>query len=308
MAFYTAYGLTIQSVLPLPELIAHQAPPDVVIRLESHSVIASLMPPTDYSIGVFNDGIFFWWDDVGILTATHGREIVVAPIADVDEQWFRGFIINEAMAAMLHQRGKLVLHGSAAVIDDGVVVFIGRSGQGKSTTAAALQVRGHLAIVDDVVAIDLDYMAGVPHVLPAFPQVKLWPEAVAALGHDVDALPRVTQNTEKRSYRQAEGFPQSPQPLRAIYVLDKGDETHIEPLTPQQACFELLTHSYMNHLGGLYEVDLLGETGTAAANFQRCAEVARLVPIKRLTRRFSLPDLAQLVQLIEQDVAQGTAY
>ena len=303
MSFYRAYGLNIQSELPLPELTAHEAPSDVHVRLERYGDISSLIPPTDYSIGVFNDAIFFWWYEVGLLLVHPDGSIQVEPVPDVDEQWFRGFIINEAMAALLHQRGKLVLHGSAAVIDDGVVVFIGSSGQGKSTTAAALQVRGHLAIADDVVAIDLDYDAGLPHVLPAFPQVKLWPEAVSALGHDVDALPRVTQKTEKRSYRHTDGFPQVPLPLRGIYVLDQGDETRIDRLTPQDAHFEVLTHSYMNHLGAIYEVDLLTETATLAAHFKRCAALIRAIPVKRLTRRFSLTELSELVKLIEHDAA-----
>lgn len=60
-------------------------------------------------------------------------------------------------AVILHQllNGRVVLHGSAVVVDGAAVATIGPSGAGKSTTAAALVQRGAELLADDVVAIDM---------------------------------------------------------------------------------------------------------------------------------------------------------
>lgn len=54
-----------------------------------------------------------------------------------------------------HLEGKIGLHGSAVAIDGRAVVFLGPSGQGKSTLAAAMcSQAGAALIADDAVAID----------------------------------------------------------------------------------------------------------------------------------------------------------
>lgn len=74
----------------------------------------------------------------------------------------RGQAVPEAVLRSVHQEaiilyqllnGRVVLHGSAVVIDGVAVATIGPSGAGKSTTAAALVRQGAALLADDVVAI-----------------------------------------------------------------------------------------------------------------------------------------------------------
>ena len=95
----------------------------------------------------------------------------------------RLYLLGPALALLLHQRGFLVLHASAVSLDGGVVAFLGHSGHGKSTTAATLHARGAAIVADDVVAVDLGAPGG-PAALPGFPLLKLWPDAVTALGEN----------------------------------------------------------------------------------------------------------------------------
>ncbi|MCP4397035.1 MAG: hypothetical protein GY801_07015 [bacterium] len=85
-----------------------------------------------------------------------------------------GLRIASELGALLHQRELLPLHGSAIKVNDGVCVFVGLSGNGKSTVAAAFRQRGYQVLADDVCVVSIRE-DGLP---PGDPRVS----AVEALG------------------------------------------------------------------------------------------------------------------------------
>jgi hypothetical protein len=78
----------------------------------------------------------------GTLQVSHGRSIVV-DADNADDRTAALWVLGPAMGVLLQQRGVLVLHASAVTMDGGVVAFLGHSGWGKSTMAAAM-VAGRL--------------------------------------------------------------------------------------------------------------------------------------------------------------------
>ena len=96
----------------------------------------------------------------------------------------RLFLLGSVMGALLHQRGWLPLHGSAIRLPDGTAaIFMGPSGVGKSTLAAAFRRRGYAVAADDVSLI-FTGADGSPLLQPAYPELKLWAEAAAKIGED----------------------------------------------------------------------------------------------------------------------------
>jgi hypothetical protein len=294
--FYTAYGLGISSVLPLPELMPGASPADVAIRRGTvdRSPAEAASPRPCFRATAEEAGLH--WAQVGTLLIRRGEEIVVEPIPDVDKHLFRLYILGPALALLLHQRGFLVLHASAVAVEGGAVAFLGGSGWGKSTMAAALHKRGHAIVTDDVLAVDAG-SGGSPIVLPGFPRLKLWPDAAASLGDVPEMLPRLHPSWEKRSRRDSRGFPQKPLPLERVYVLAEGTHPEIEAIQPQEAFVELVRHSFVARL--------LQATGAATTHFYQCAELVRAVPIRRLRAPRALSALPDLARLIEEDVAGG---
>jgi hypothetical protein len=98
--------------------------------------------------------------------------MIVEPLPHVDEHVLRLYLLGPALGVLLQQRGLLVLHASAVAIGERVVAFVGESGWGKSTTAAALERRGHTVVADDVCALHLRGSED-PLVFPAIPRLKL---------------------------------------------------------------------------------------------------------------------------------------
>jgi hypothetical protein len=147
---------------------------------------------------------------------------------------------------------------------------------------------------DDVTAIQADDSC--PVVYPGFPQFKLWPDAVVAVGAVSDMLPRIRSNLEKRAQRSIRGFSLVPLPLRCVYVLAFGEIQEIECLGPQEALVELIRHSY--------GARVLQTVGTSSHFFQ-CASIINSVPIRRLKRPRSLASLSDSAQLVEKDLAEA---
>lgn len=297
MFSYFAYGLGIQSALPLPEFVAAKAGCDVTIRLGSVDSTPNDYVPLEVAdrpayLKITSSEAIISLKDIGVFLVRGGNEVVVIPAPSVDDRLIRSCIVGTVMAVLLYQRGLLVLHASVVYLNGGAVAFIGNSGAGKSSTAAALYARGHNIIADDVAAVKLGI--GSATVFPGFPQIKLSPEAAVSLGYDIESLHLLHPQEEKRGYRLTHGFPQAPLPLLRVYVIAEDAALNIEPLRPQEAVIELVRHSRpttLFHSGG-------------TPHFLQCANLAKELTVYRLKRPRCLSLLPDLAQLVEEHVAR----
>jgi hypothetical protein len=156
--------------------------------------------------------------------------------------------------------------------------------------------RGHSVVADDIAVIDVGSRP--PKVFPGFPQLKLWPDAVVALGDVPEALPQLHPLFEKRARRILRQFSQDPLPLRGLYVLGRAAAPSVEPLSPQEALGELMRHWYGHRFGR----ELLRLFGHASL-FLHCANLANTIPVCRLDRPASLRTLPAVARLVEAHLA-----
>lgn len=283
---YTAYGLVFRSELPLPELESTSGVPDVDIRLERHS-----SPSNARDSGrrqrASSRLVTLTWDGVGTFTVANGRLIHVEARPEVSEGALRLAILGPALGVLLRQRGCLVLHASAVAVSGRGVVFLGHSGQGKSTTAAVLCSNGHELLSDDVTAV-VSSSKG-PMVLPGYAQIKLWPEVTRALGFGLDALPRLQPSEDKRALALTRPGSLARTPLRRLFALAEGPVLKAVPLTPQQAFVTLVRYTYRAQLVPAFGAD---------RHFGQCVAMASNVGLWRLEvprDLNALPSLAQFV-------------
>lgn len=293
MPQYTAYGLGIDSVLTLPELVteAHQ----IDLTIEFGNVFY------DFDVGI--DKFHYWrtdcetglhWQELGTFLIRDGKKIIIDPAPDVAEQNLRPALLGACMAVVLHQRGYLILHASAVLIKGKAVTFVGDKGWGKSTMAVTLANRGHQLITDDVMAIDLN--SEVPMVFPSFPQLKLCTDALESMGRDPETLPRVMPGASKRQYKLSQEFSTDPVPLETIYLLGIKEELAIAEIASRDRILPLLAHSYGARFGK--KLLHLGE----GKHFLQCAKLANLVEIYHLTRPVDITLLDRIADLVEKDV------
>jgi hypothetical protein len=287
MKIYQAYNICIASELLLPELLESEGKPDVIVRFGKVNDTGE----TQHDGGNTFQGEVA---EVGKFFIRKGREVVIDPVLGVEEALLRTIVLGPILSILLRQRGLLVLHASCVDINNKAVAFMGGSGWGKSTLAAAFYTKGYDILTDDVMPVEI--VADCPIVFPAYPQFKLFPEALASLGQDSESLSPVSQNSPKLSYKFARGFQQTPLPLQRIYVLDKGSAHKITKLQPQEAFLELVRHTRA--------ISLVTNPQFVTSHMRLCSELINNVTFCRFTRKPSLTDLPELVKLIEDDLAQ----
>jgi hypothetical protein len=289
---YAAYGLAIQSAVPLPELSATEGKPDVRITLGRVEGLSREARAAERYASADLHTCHVFIRDFGACLVRDGREVVVEPAPAVEARVLRLLILGPALAMLIRQRGRLVLHASAVAIGERAVAFLGGAGWGKSTTAEAFHAAGHRVVDDDVLAADTD--GAVPLAIPGFPRLKLYPDVAAYFGADVAGLPGLHPRMAKLGRAVIPRFASAPLPLRRLYVLADGDTVALEPLAPQDALVEMIRHAY--------GASLL-RAAVARRHFQQCGVVARQVPARRLWRPRALAELPRLVREVERDLA-----
>ena len=291
MPVYTAYGLGIDSCIVLPELIAGANKIDLTIRCDRI---------VDKPIEA-NKEFYYWrsdcetglhWQELGTFLIREGKEIVIDPIPRVNERDLHPALLGACMAVALHQKGYLILHASAVKLKDRAIAFIGNKGWGKSTIASAFIDRGYEFITDDVLAVDLSRDR--PLVYPSFPQLKLCPDTILAMGQNPETLPRIMSKINKRQYKSSQNFDPNPVTLQSIFLLNKAAELKISQIAAKDSILPLLAHSY----GARFGKDLLhlGE----AEHFLQCSKLANQAGIYSLQRPSNISLLADTVDLVRQ--------
>ena len=293
---YGAFGLHVASELALPGLETEAAGrADVEIRfgmVERHPDLATL-DETGREFVAVGDEAWYSIPRTGAFRIRAGREIVIAQDADADADFLGLPVLGPCLGIALHQRGTLVLHASAVSVRGRGVAFLGAHAFGKSTLAATLHTWGYPFVTDDVLALDED--CGRYRAVPSYPQMKLWPDAMSALGFEIDDYPRVHPALPKRAIGIADSFDPRPIPLERIYVLDAGDGYRTEPIPPQEALAALLGHWYGVRFGATL---LDGER--LPRHFLRLARLAEVVPTRRLRRPVEGPGGAYHTRQLEE--------
>jgi hypothetical protein len=295
MTRYRAFCLNFQSDIPLPELIPGGLVPDVIIR---HEYLGA-MPADEGPIKCLradDNMALLSWGKVGLVCIRAGNEILVDPAPNAHSDAVRLFILGAALGVLLHQRGNIVLHASAVLINGRVVAFIGDKGSGKSSTAACLVQRGHPLVTDDLLVMQCD-SSGQPVVFPGYTQLKLWPDTAEALGIDTDNLPKIRPDVEKRIYTPSNSKTVEVYPLGCIYVLGAGHELMRISLPAQAALFSLLRNMYISRFGNEFQ-----QPGTASSLFLQAADLIKHIPVYGLVRPIGLPALTAIAQLVEENV------
>jgi hypothetical protein len=141
---------------------------------------------------------------------------------DVAASTVRHWLLDQVVPLVLALDGSIVLHASAVVAGGGAVVFVGRSGSGKSSLAASFAATGLDLVADDFVL--LAERGGQFAAVPSYPGLRLWPDSAAELAAaSVPSAPVTEGSAKRRVSMPLHAGGRRLVPLRAIVVL--GDPT-----------------------------------------------------------------------------------
>ena len=290
--YYQAFGLTIASALPCPELLPAEGAADISVHFGAVPDGLEAVQQQGVCYQVNSEAFLLKIKTIAKYLVTAGKQIIIEPAPGVQDKDVRLFLLGSAFAALLQQRGLLPLHGCAVAVNGSAAVLLGPSGCGKSTLAEALRQRGYQVMADDVCVISFT-PAGEPLVVAAYPQLKLWADAAKKLGKKPGEMPRVKAGLEKYGLPLREGFANKSSPLKRVYELAVSNSPD----------FELVSLQGMDKLTVLmrntYRLQYLAGTSGKKRHFEQCGQAARHCQISRLVRPrwpFLLEELADLLQ------------
>lgn len=290
---YTAFGLTIESELRLPELIymENQEMPDVLVQFKNLAETWANHFPED-GFGYIRPNLFlFKIDHVAIFQVLDGRFIHIHPLLGANIDQIRLYVLGTCFGAILIQRNVLPLHGSAVVIDGEAYGIVGNSGAGKSTLASAFVQRGYELVTDDVMAIRF-HSDHTPFISPAYPQQKLWEQSLNQFGMEARKLQPIV-NRESKYFVPIARFHENPVPLKGIFELNIGEELQsvtMENCNKLEKIHKLLKHTYRNYL--------LEPSGLMGWHFKQSTKLASQMQMYELTRprlRFTTDELVEMI-------------
>ena len=224
------------------------------------------------------------------------RRVVCRPRRGLPAATLRHLLLDQVMPLAM-SADRLVLHASAVHVPGfGAVAFIGRTGRGKSTLAAALAQRGCALLTDDCLVIGEH--GGRLSVWPSYPGIRLWADAAAALGRPAPPS-ALAHYTRKRRLSTDERLPfrSRPSPLRALFLLAPPgavrDAADIRACPPRRRLMSLISCAY------LLDIE---DRARLASQFDRLAAVVASVPTLRLRVRRDRRRLPQTARALRDTI------
>jgi hypothetical protein len=321
---YTVFGLLFESNLPLAGLMpaslscaseSQAKSPDIKIHLgslpesDSSNSESRLRYVSSYLDETGEPALFIWGIDGGRflrMSYTDGTEFWVnRGFSTLWGNWSDksslentlSYLVGPVLGLLLRLRGKICLHASAVAFNDKSIVFVGRAGAGKSTTAAAFARKGFAVLSDDIVAlVDKE---NIFHVVPAYPRLSLWPDSVKLLYGSPDALPPIMPDWNKRCLMLGQDgappFEGRTLPIGAIYFF--GD-----PAVEAESCFEVISQreALLTLVANSYAAKFL-DGKQRAEEFAVLSQLASVVPTRKINPRRYTMDLNTLCGAICRD-------
>ena len=215
------------------------------------------------------------------LVSTDGARVTCRPVPGVGTDTLEHVYRNQVVPLALSRSGQLAFHASAVELHGRAVGFVGESGRGKSTLAAAFGAQGSGFLADDGLVIE--ERGGQAWAVPGPPSLRLWPDSCAALLPGAGAQSRRAPYSRKQHLRAGDALAHCARalPLGRLYFLGARDcaRVKIEPLAASAAVIELVRHSFLLDVG---------DEALLARHFEGLARIVRGVPCFRLEypRRF----------------------
>jgi len=116
---YRAFGFTVASEIPLPELPSIKLDGylgDITVNITNLEELWLELSSENNNFIINDNFIMFLIPEKAIYLIRNGNEICVMPLTDLNDTYLRLYILGTCMGAILMQRKVLPLHGSAIAI------------------------------------------------------------------------------------------------------------------------------------------------------------------------------------------------
>ncbi len=288
--YYSAYGLTILSEIPIRELqpSSDNRKPQVTIKWQQKNHFTVFEEEKPWVFNVEGNRASLYFKDVGLFLVTLPGAIEIQPALGVSLRMIERYLSNLVLAVLLYLRGCLVFHASACKVPNfGAILIVGDTGAGKSTLALGAHCKGLSFMTDDVAA--LSFTGSKINVLPSYPRLKTTPKVAEILQLPKKLLEPVDVKSEELYLKNTDSSALTPAPLRALFFLRTGAERSLTRVVKKELMLECIRNTIPTRL--------LQQPGNID-HFNQCSTLAVKIPAYSLVRTSDLYSLDSLVSLV----------
>ena len=291
---YRSAGLVIESDFPLPSVDTqseYDTLPDVrIIRRETESFVPDYDTAENAGWNFSPAVISFSQPDIAHFRVHQEGLVEVWPLTRRESD-VCAYLVGSGLAVVLHFRGVPALHASAVEVSGSGVLFLGQSGAGKSTMAAALHHRGYRVLCDAIAAIEMAGANAIVH--PDGRRLKLWDQAIDHFGLESRRVGKVAEGFEKY-FIEGDSCTHPPVPVKELYFLERDQKLSFPTITPV-ATVNAAASIFQN----AYRPYLVQEMGHRGLYFRTTVNLLRQATPYRLRRGFTFNKLDQVLDTLE---------
>ncbi|HFE9702406.1 hypothetical protein LI038_11960 [Clostridium perfringens] len=295
--FYKVYGLIVESDIEIPELLSidkNENKVDIKIKKDiiPKDVIEKIPSYSWFKYDV--DSMVFTVKNIGSFYIYDGKNIIVQPSENADNQGIKTFILGTSFGMILLQRNKVAIHGGAILIGENAIILTGQSGAGKSTLTNAFRQYEYPFMADDVSStIELQDEIFIE---PAYPQQKICRDAMEKMGYRIDDFKLIDEDREKYVIPTHESFVKEKRKLQAIFEIEPydGEEVKIEEISGGEKMKTILRN--------IYRIEIIAPHGIPPAYFKKVINIAKNTLVFRIKRPKNQFSVDRQIELIEREL------
>lgn len=307
MFTYLFCGQTIQSSIPLPELLrADQADAKLFFKLERPQERSIDQPWSHHWLSPDGEkSLSYRWQDschwlrfpglADFLLSAHAERISCFPFSEMPLETIRHLLLDQVLPRCLAHQGQIMLHASAVRLELGLILLVGDSGAGKSTLAGNFHRAGHPAISDDCVWVkenDHQILA-----VPSYGGLRLWDDSLEVLFPSDAHTPSMAHySSKKRVTLNKDELPESGTgiPILAVIVLSPAD-----PISASDVSLDRLSRreTFIAMLKQTFQLDLR-DLERMTRHTQALGRIVPMLPSYQL----SMPRDYDLLPVVRQKI------
>ncbi|EPB8166165.1 hypothetical protein ACSXDQ_13035 [Clostridium perfringens] len=295
--FYKVYGLIVESDIEIPELLSidkNENKVDIKIKKDiiPKDIIEKIPSYSWFKYDV--DSMVFTVKNIGSFYIYDGKNIIVQPSENADNQGIKTFILGTSFGMILLQRNKVAIHGGAILIGENAIILTGQSGAGKSTLTNAFRQYKYPFMADDVSStIELQ---DVIFIEPAYPQQKICRDAMEKMGYRIDDFKLIDEDREKYVIPTHESFVKEKRKLQAIFEIEPydGEEVKIEEISGGEKMKTILRN--------IYRIEIIAPHGIPPVYFKKVINIAKNTLVFRIKRPRGQFSVDRQIELIEKEL------
>jgi hypothetical protein len=201
---------------------------------------------------------FPWLADFRISLNT--KKISCYPVPKIPEETVRHLLLDQVLPRCLAYQGKIMVHASAIQHKQGLLLFIGDSGTGKSTLAGNFHQAGNQVVSDDCVWVKEDQTSIMA--VPSYGGLRLWEDSLDALFFaDEDTSSMAHYSRKKRislegndTNKVSNGIPVLAVIVIAPPEISSGSEVTLDRLSLREAFIAMMKQTFQLDLDDLERV------------------------------------------------------